>query len=265
MQSTEIGKGTGTYVYDQRWQHEGQRLAGMEELWDPGTKSLIEELGIAPGWRCLEVGAGGGSIAVWLAEQVGGRGEVLATDVDLTHMDGLARPGLEIRRHDILSDPLPREHFDLVHARLVVEHIGGRALERMAAAVRPGGWLLVESFDLVSLAMDPANAAAIHVVDAVLSLMRSAGYDPTYGRKLVHELERAGLEEVAADGRIGVYRGGTSSQAFVRLTIESVAERLTGSTSQREISIALAALDDPRTVFLTPPMIAARGVKARPS
>ena len=127
---------SGTYVYDQDWKEERDRLAGMEQLWDDGTKAIVESLGISPGWRCLEIGAGAGSIAEWLADRVAPAGEVLATDVSTRYLSAIERPNLEVREHDVLKDPLPAEHFDLVHARLVVEHLGRPALERM---LRPYG------------------------------------------------------------------------------------------------------------------------------
>jgi hypothetical protein len=63
---------------------------GIEATWDHGTRALLERLGIGPGLRCLEVGAGGGSIAAWMADQAGDGGHVLATDIDTTHLEPLA-------------------------------------------------------------------------------------------------------------------------------------------------------------------------------
>src|SRR5919108_4596590 len=103
----------GGYIFDQRRSDEHERLACMELLWDPGTRTVLESLGIGPGWRCLEIGAGAGSIARWLAEKVWPDGEVLATDISTRHLDWLAEPNLQIRQHDILNDPLPDDHFDL--------------------------------------------------------------------------------------------------------------------------------------------------------
>src|SRR5919198_801014 len=57
----------GRYIFDQGRHDEHERLASMELLWDPGTRTVIESLGIASGWRCLEIGAGAGSIPRWLA------------------------------------------------------------------------------------------------------------------------------------------------------------------------------------------------------
>jgi SAM-dependent methyltransferase len=257
---------TGTYVYDQDWGQERQRLAGMEELWDPGTTELIESLGIAPGWRCLEVGAGSGSVAEWLAQQTGAQGEVLATDVNLRHLEDLDVPGLAVRQHDILTDPLPSQHFDLVHARLVVEHLGDRALERMLPSLRAGGWLVVESFDWVIPTMYPEDEPARRAIDTLLLLMSSAGFDPKYGRKLVHALESQGLQEVRAEGRVAVYRGGSAAAAFLALSLESQGGALLESgLSGEDLHAALAAMRDPNMVFVSPPMIAAWGLKPGPT
>jgi SAM-dependent methyltransferase len=190
------------YVYDQTFADERERLAGIERLWDAGTRATMERLGIAPGWRCLEVGAGGGSTVEWMAGRVGPEGRVLATDVYTKFLDAIELPNVEVREHDILAgDPLEPE-FDLVYARLVVEHLGSGALRRMAAAVRPGGILLLEDYDWESVAVDPPQEEFEKVADAVLGLMAEAGFDPNFGRRLPVELEAAGLEDVEAEGRV---------------------------------------------------------------
>ncbi len=58
---------TRDYVLDQGFALERARLSGMEALWDAGSRALLEELGIGTGWKCLEVGAGGGSLVEWMA------------------------------------------------------------------------------------------------------------------------------------------------------------------------------------------------------
>ncbi len=105
------------------------------------------------------MGGGGGSVARWLAERVGPAGRVLCTDLDTRIIEqGSAAAGgnLEVRRHDIAHDELPREAFDLAHARLVMIHVPERerALENMVKALKPGGWLVIEDFDTASLQPD---------------------------------------------------------------------------------------------------------------
>ena len=252
----------GRYMFDQRRDDERERLTSMELLWDRGTRTVIESLGIGPGWRCLEIGAGAGSIARWLAGRVQPNGQLLATDISTLHLDGLAEPNLEVREHDILRDPLPGDHFDLVHARLVVAHLGRRALERAASAVRPGGWLVLEDLDWGAALSHPENERYRRITDGINRFLSHAGYDACFGRRLVHELECAGLRNVAADGRMRVYRGGTVTTTFMRLSIESMSAgvRESGELTAEDVEWALAALDDPDSVFLTP-IIAAWGRK----
>ena len=256
----------GAYVPDQDWHKEGERLAAIEQLWDPGTRASIEALGIEPGWRCLEVGAGAGSIAAWLAEKVAPDGDVLATDLSTRHLDGLFAPNLEVREHDILNDPLPRARFDLVHARCVVEHLGRRALERMLPSLRPGGWLVLEAHDWAGAGSYPERRPLERAIEAELGLLTRSGFDRHYGRKLAHELETSGLVDIGAVGHVHIARGAGPATAFLRLTLESLAPALlaAGDLTQRDVDLALANVDDPDTAFLSAPMITAWGRNHQP-
>jgi hypothetical protein len=40
------------------------RLRLLERIFDPSTTRHLEIIGVADGWRCLEVGAGAGSMAL---------------------------------------------------------------------------------------------------------------------------------------------------------------------------------------------------------
>jgi len=50
---------------------ERERLGLLERVADPITLRRLQSLGVREGWRCLEIGAGHGSVARWLAMQVG--------------------------------------------------------------------------------------------------------------------------------------------------------------------------------------------------
>jgi 2-polyprenyl-3-methyl-5-hydroxy-6-metoxy-1,4-benzoquinol methylase len=111
---------TRDYVLDQGFAQERARLSGMEALWDGGSRALLEELGIGAGWKCLEVGAGGGSLVEWMA---GHGAHVTAIDIDTRFVDHLASDSIEVRRVDIREDELPQAEFDLVHSRLVLARL----------------------------------------------------------------------------------------------------------------------------------------------
>jgi SAM-dependent methyltransferase len=208
-----------TYVLDNAWGEERRRLAGIEALYDSGTFRHLEALGIGAGWRCWDVGAGGGTVAAWLAERIGPSGSVLATDIDTRFLDALGRPNIKVRRHDVAHDPLPEGDFDLIHTRLLLIHLAERdvVVEQLASALRPGGWLLLEEWDFSSIAINPAldpTVIALHAKVAqawehYIKVARGGGaVENQYGRWLVSRLRGAGLIEVGGEGRSMVEMGG---------------------------------------------------------
>src|ERR1700739_329271 len=172
------------YIYDQGFSEERARLAGIESLWDPGSRRLIDDLGIGAGWRCLEVGAGGGSLVEWM---IGRGATVMAIDIDTRFIESLASDAVEVRRIDLRTDELPRSRFDLVHARLVLEHITERRqiLDRLAASLRPGGGIVIEDYDWTGSGFEGDDPQIERVRKAILTFMEHSGFDPHYGRRLV--------------------------------------------------------------------------------
>jgi SAM-dependent methyltransferase len=248
------------YAYDQSFAEERERLAGIERLWDPGTQAVMRRLGIRSGWRCLEVGAGGGAMVEWMADQVGPAGSVLATDVYTRFLEAIDRPNVEVREHDILAGG-PLGAFDLVYARLVVEHLGSQALQRMTAAVRPGGLLLLEDYDWEAATTYPPQPEFDKVRETVLALMAEMGFEPNFGRRLPAELEAAGLENVEAEGRVRLIRGGMPETSFFRLSLDSLSGALLerGLLTEAEMEHARVGLADPSNTYLTPILVSAWG------
>ena len=80
---------------------------------------------------------------------------MLATDVYLKFLEPLAGGPVEVLEHDILAQPLPEGEFDLVHSRLLVEHIGFGAVPNLVAGLRPGGILLLEDYDMACRGSHP--------------------------------------------------------------------------------------------------------------
>lgn len=193
------------YVFDTADREERRRLDAQTALWDPVTFRTLAATGVTEGWRCAEVGAGTGSVARWLADRVGPAGRVLATDVETRWLEALASPTLDVRRHDVAADPLEEGAQDLVHARLVLEHLPDRVevVGKLARSLRPGGWLVVEDYDLCTIAAtDPASPTWARVCDAAVGVLRNAGADPGYGRRLPGALRGAGLVDVVAEGTV---------------------------------------------------------------
>jgi SAM-dependent methyltransferase len=186
----------GSYAFENARAVQRERLRTLEVLLDEGTIRHLEARGVDRGWRCLEVGAGGGSIAGWLCERVGPEGSVMATDLDTTVLAELSHPNLEIKVHDVLTDGLPSGAFDLVHMRLLLAWLAEPrvALRRLTEALEPGGWLVAEEMDFASAVPDPRLhpderdlvARAVQAHNVVLGEQHS--FDPFYGRRLMGEL-----------------------------------------------------------------------------
>ena len=266
------------YGFDHAWAGERERMVLAELFLDPVSIRQLEAVGVGQGWRCLEVGAGAGSIARWLSHQVGPGGRVLATDIDTRFVASLAAAAddsqagpLEVRRHDIVADaPLPAE-FDLAHTRLVLQHLAarGEAVKRMAAAVVPGGWVVAEELDFIaSTAATPLGARSFERVEqAIHRLLSVSGFEAGCGRALPGLLQAAGLVDVQAPGALSVVNGGSPMAVWYRRTIEALRSRLvtSGMVTEEEAAEAIAHLDDPAFSLMTPVLISARGRKPEQS
>src|SRR5262249_57708479 len=123
------------------------------------------------------------------------------------------------------ADDLPGG-FDFVHARYLVEWLPDKllALRRMVAALRPGGVLLDEEPDWVTIFETPQSSALRHVLIAAMRYLEATcPIDTHYGRRLVGDLVTAGLQDVQAEGRCAVVRGGRPpAPGFLRLTVEQL-------------------------------------------
>ena len=251
---------TRDYVYDQGYADERRRIAGMEALWDPGSKALFDELGISKGWKCLEVGAGGGSLVEWMAAQ---GASVLAVDIDTRFVEPLASDSIEVRRMDVRTDELPQAEFDLVHARLVLEHLSDRRqiLDRLVATLRPGGWIVIEDYDWNCFGFqDPSSD---HVADAIMTFMEQAGFQRDYGRQVVGDLEAAGLADVRGEGRARIIDSSFAGFDFFRLSFESLKSALVdaGMLTAEEADATSARFGEDMRVY-TPIMMAGIGRRA---
>lgn len=167
---------------------ERSRLRQIETATDEFTVGHLAATGVGDGWHCLEVGAGTGSIAMWLGERVHPTGSVLATDLDVNRLAALP-DNIEVRRHDITCDAIESEAYDLVHCRFVLQHVPdpGAALQRMADAVVPGGWIVIEEgdFGLAEFSGAPESTRASRLAHDLFTRWRAAGVIDAYlGRRL---------------------------------------------------------------------------------
>jgi len=196
-------------------------------------------------------------MAVWLAEQVGPTGHVVATDIDLGYLRRLNVPNLDVLEHNILEDSieaLGSASFDLVCSRLTLFHLLGRqelAIKQMVKCLRPGGWLIDEDADWGTAApADPSHPlyAGYHEAWRDGEWWTLRGYDKAFGRKLPALFERCGLEEIRHEAATEVVRGGSPWARWWAVTLEVINELGGGGaveSYQHELKVMTAALADP--------------------
>ncbi|MGY1438920.1 class I SAM-dependent methyltransferase [Streptomyces reniochalinae] len=195
------------YAFDNDTEHSREQHRCLAAAYDTATFAHLTAARVAPGWRCLEIGAGGGTVAHWLAERVLPGGHVTATDVKPHHI--AARAGLTALAHDAATDPLPEAAYDLVVARLVLQHLPERTavLGKLVRSLAPGGVLHVEEFDTSYepplLTPDEESARVYEkFLDAKCAVFRAGGGDPHWGRQVPTALRAAGLVDLDVRPRI---------------------------------------------------------------
>jgi SAM-dependent methyltransferase len=256
----------GDYALDNAAAQAGDRFAALRAMFDAGTIRHLEERGVARGWHCLEVGGGGGSIAAWLSERVGPTGRVVVTDINTRFLETLRRPNLEVLQHDIVTDPLPEAAFDLIHARLVLMHLPERdaVLSRLAAALKPGGWLLDEEFDVFSSRADPDLNSGEDLLKTVIAMdhvLTGRGVEMRFGRLLFGRLRALGLADVASEARLVMIGSGSVGASLIRANFDQLREAMItgGHLTAEEFERDIKRLEDPDFRTPSPTLWAAWG------
>ena len=152
--------------------------------------TALQRLGLGTGWRCADVGAGGGDVSVALAEMVGRDGRVYAVDSDPLARDEVARAAAAAAHAQVIAltqageDLSLPEEVDLAFCRFLLLHVTEplAVVRTMAGAVRIGGWVVAQEpiTSAGRIAGTPLSMpGALHPdVGALLpALVRDAGLD----------------------------------------------------------------------------------------
>ena len=245
-----------------------ERYRGLAAMLDPGSFEHFRALGVGPGWRCLEVGAGAGTVPSWLCEAVGESGQVVATDIDPAMLARLGHPNLEVRCHDVTAGPLPGEGFDLVHTRWLLHWLQDprAAIRNMVESLRPGGILIVEEPDFSTMLGSTDSDVLNKVLQAGSDLgAANTGLDNFFGRRLTRALRSCGLTDVDAAGRYDMLSSDDPDSGIVwlRLSFAWLERPLldAGAIREAEYREAMRLMTEPGLVMTGPGTMAAWGRK----
>ncbi|MFE4260537.1 class I SAM-dependent methyltransferase [Streptomyces sp. NPDC056883] len=251
---------------------EGDRIDLGSLTYDATTMSRLRRLGVGPGWTCLDLGAGTGTVARRLLEEAG-VAEVVAVDRDVRFLAAHPVPGLTPLQADITADgfspglfpDLAPGRFRLVHARFLLMHLPDRPrlISRFVDLLAPGGVLVIS--DAVDLTTESAPLTPYTAAMRAMwrGLRDGIGTDVS---QVVHHpelLEAAGLESVAAEIHVPPLLPGSAISRFWADTWDRArADMLaTGLLDEDRLDEALRLLDSPGYAGLSPGMLTAWGWK----
>jgi SAM-dependent methyltransferase len=247
---TRLVERYGDRIFDHATVTEDERLSALTQELDPASFRRLGALPLQSDWRCLELGAGTGSVARWLAGRCPD-GSVTATDLDLRLVRGRReeQPNLSWLHHDLTRDDFPPASFDLIHARYLFCHLRSREqdLARVVDWLTPGGWLILEEPAEFPIESSPHAAYRATSMGVFTTLAERIGTDCRWPRALHTHLNRLGLDDVEADVACSTVGGDSPMGRFWQLTIDQLtpALRATDGITPAMIAETLGQLRDP--------------------
>ncbi|MEN3304232.1 MAG: hypothetical protein V7603_434 [Micromonosporaceae bacterium] len=264
-----------SYTLDNASPHGTDHLRGLTGLFDHFTSARIGETTQLEGARCLELGAGNGSVALWLAEQVGPGGQVTATDIETQHIPEHER--LSVLRHDLLLEPLPAGPFDLIHARCLLIHLPNREalLPELYKRLAPGGTLLIEDFNIVD---DARTTPVLHAPKDLPDvtelwctyerlrgeLFEVSGSDGGFVVRVHGLMVEAGLTDVNSATYCQTWRGGDPGSRHAAATLQQLRPRLAERGFGKDaVDLLVRAADNPGFHVAGRPLCSTSGTAPR--
>ncbi|HET7849486.1 MAG TPA: methyltransferase domain-containing protein [Pseudolabrys sp.] len=255
---------------------ERDRLVAQAEQYAPSANWLLDQIGIAPGWRAADIGCGPIGILNLLSQRVGPDGTVVGLEREARFVEmaraETARRGLgnvTVVQGDALSTGLEKSSFDFVHERLVLINVSAReaCLSEMLSLLRPGGAIALEDVDNVSWLCQPAHPSWDVLLNAFHTVFHAGGGDGFVGRRLPVLMRAAGVRDVQLRVTVATPPPGDYRRTHLIALIDSVREKIVakGLLGEAELNThrdaVIAHLSDPATTVIDKLFVQAWGRK----
>jgi SAM-dependent methyltransferase len=237
------------------------RLALLDQVYGPDAERIMDAIGIPRGGRVADIGCGTGNATRWLANKVGLDGQITAVDVSadqlavaqsMAELDGLGN--IHFMRANAYDTGLPRDHFDVVHCRLLLCHLVRPldALCEMAAIARPGGLVICFDLDITGSFSVPATECYARLRALAASDQQLRGIDDTLGLNLPRLFRQVGLIEPEMAFIHPVYLRGERKRlweySFFEASPHFIKSGLTDEAEVKRLAAELAAVAADETV-----------------
>jgi SAM-dependent methyltransferase len=244
------GDFAGNYPIESR-SGEIERLHVQGAAMAPETRVMLDRIGVAPGWTCLDIGCGPRGITDILSEKVGMFGRVVGLDMNeefLAHARAHAPANVEFRRGDAYGSGLPAASFDLVHMRFVASTAGNpeSLLREAMRLARLGGVVALQEPDGITLNCYPPHPSWDRLKTALMGAFAGVGADLELGRLLYFVVRRAGLADVQYRTALLAVRSNDPMVDYLPSTVESLRDTVVrlGLISETEFPVLLAQCRD---------------------
>lgn len=256
-----------------REERQYQLLRDQSVLWRNATERVLDQIGLAPGMTCLDVGSGPGTAMQLLADRVGPEGHVTGLDLDgklgrlaLSDLRQAGGASFDFIEADVTTLESPSgSPFDVCFCRALLMQLRDpvAVLEKMQSWTKPGGYVVAQEFDFGAMAFEPPCPAMGEFNRVFEAVFRSHGRNMRAGRQLPAQFEAAGLGlpdgtdaeakyiplSGIADMLIGVYEGLFAAAAEFGLVDPARAAAFRSDLAE--------AAEDGRYYCLTPTLISA--------
>ncbi|EDY47387.1 class I SAM-dependent methyltransferase (plasmid) [Streptomyces clavuligerus] len=218
----------GDVLFNHAAPNERACLDSLGAVLDPTTTDVLKAVPGQRGLRLLEVAAGTGTVARWMAVHFT-EGRVTATELDTRFLHTHGHRNLTVQRHDVTRDGFPAACFDVIHARYLLSHLPSRArvLGDLVRWLAPGGTLMVEDPSLFSLRAARDDTYRRVSLGAVHVLRSRIGTDSDeWPTSLAERFTNRGLTDINLRVMVPTVSCGTPMAAFWKLTLEHLAPAL---------------------------------------
>jgi SAM-dependent methyltransferase len=255
---------------------EAERLEAQAALWDPVSCALFDRVGVAAGWRILEIGPGAGSLHFELRRRAAGPVDAVEQSASFCSslMDNARRDGFgegHIWNEKLLDAALPAEHYDFIFARWVFLFLPNPEahLLKLVAAMKPGGIIALQDYFRDSMCLIPRPAEWDLFMAADRAFFALEGGDANIGTRLPALYRNAGLEllDVAAaikNGHPGSPVWSWISTYFFGIQTQlSAIPPLTPETTRRLFATWQDAEAHPASLLISPTLLDVVGRRRR--
>jgi len=239
------------------------RLALLDQVYGPDAERIMTAIGIPRGGRVADIGCGTGNTTCWFADKVGPEGQIIAADISADQLavaqsraEAHGLGNIHFVRASAYDTGLPRDHFDVVHCRLLLCHLVRPldALREMAAIARPGGLVICFDLDITGLFSVPATDCYVRLQALFAGHDRLRGIDGALGLNLPRLFRQVGLVEPDIAFIHPVYLRGEGKRiaeySFFEASPHVVRSGLTTDAELKQLAAALAAVAADETIMV---------------